>query len=373
MYEAKNIAFHDITVHEGKGWFYNIGYNAIFQIDLETGELKPEAFLPENELEPRELFAGIVYFDDKLYLAPLKSKRLCIYDLRKKEFSFIDLDNERYGPKGKWLFFRGAAIDNNIYFFPRRFHAIVKLNPADNSLKYIDCWYRELTTKRGEDREQFATFFNVSVENDGWCVLACQKSNMILRLNVLSEEFSIIESGFDGELFDAVGAAGKYIGAFADNPSLYKISDHSTRKIPLEPGNDRDKNIFLDGSNICTISKFGNQICIYDLNTHEKKMLYEFSDVAKDSQKWLSYVKPTTLCNVKIDEHRIVSYSTRSGEILIIDMEKCSVTSMVPVMDDETEKAIDKYLLKLFGESALLLEQPHYGLKDFLGTLDRIL
>lgn len=373
MYKAKNIAFHDIAVHEGKGWFFNVGYNAIFQIDLETGELKLEAFIPGVGLERTELFRAIIYFNDKLYLAPLNDKRICVYDLKKQEFDFIDLDFEKYEVKGySALFCRGTVIDDHIYFFPGRFHAIIKLNPADNSLTYIDCWYEKLAESWGGDDRWYIFFDSVSVDNDGWCVMACRRSDAILRINVLSEKFSIVKTNYMGEFSDAVKAADKYIGAYKGNKSLYEISGRGTHEISLEPGIDRDVVILEDGSNMCVIPKFGNQICIYDLNTYEKKMSYEFTDTASEPQKWIMYYKMITFCNKKIDAHRILLYLCNSGEILTIDMAECTVTSIAPKMDTETEKKIDNCLLELFKKRPVFTEKPQYELKDFLETLNRI-
>ena len=372
MYEVKNIAFKNIAINEKKGWFFNIGYNAIFQIDLVTGQLKLEAFVPEESLGVRELFGAVAYFNEKLYLAPWKDERICIYDLGKHKFDFVDLDLERYGEMNNFnLFYQAEVIDNNIYFFPGRFHAIVKLNPVDNSLEYINSWYEELSAIWNEDKSNKVIFNKIRVENAGWCTMACCRSNVILRINMLGGEFSIIESGIDGEFSDAVKFEEKYIGSFKNSGLLYEISNKGAVEIPLELESVSGHYIHKDDSNICLIPYFEKKFDIYDLNTYKKKLSYEFPDVISDSQKWVPYSN-TSLCNRKIDAHRIISYSNYSGEILIIDMSECSVSSIVPTMDAETEKIIKEHLYGLFRKT-LFLERLDYGLKDFFETLNAVL
>lgn len=371
MYTAKDIGFNNIALNKDKGWFHNIGYNAVFEIDLATGKLRPEAFMPEEKWGIRELFGAIAYYDDKLYLAPRNTDRLCIYDLKKQEPVFIDLDMERYGDNKKsHLISQVEVIGKHVYFFPGRFQAIVKLNPTDFSLEYIDSWHGELSANWGEDKENEEIFNRCHVRDGGWCILPCWKANVILKINVLCGEYSIIESGIDGELSDAVEMEDKYIGAFKGSKSLYEISNKGTIELPLELEKDEGCYLCKYGSNVCIIPWMGTRMDIYDLHTYEKKMSYKFPDTVSDSQRWIKD-KNTSLCNEQIDGHRLVLYGSRSGEILFVDMAECSVRSIAPTMDDETEKSIEERVSELFVKTAFR-ERMDYRLNDFLETLNTL-
>lgn len=368
MYEAQNIAFHDIAIAENSGWFFNIGYNAILKIDFKTGVISLEAMLPEYFWGMKEAFAGIEYYDGKLYLAPRNDFRLCIYSIQEKIFSFIEVDTEQYGEEHNYnLFNTVKAINNMIYYFPGRFHSIIKLNPSDLSLEYISYGYESIEETWEQDKSSLLVFNKIHFQQ-GKCLMPCWRSNIIVEFDIKNETSTVYRIEDDKCLADAVFYNENYICTFKDSDKVLKIDKHNGSKTEVATSSASDGTLILykDGT-IVLIPIFGQKINSYILSKKKNTVIYTYPDETEDNQEWLSY-KNTSLCGKLIDNGIIISYSCKTGKIVLFDIVEEDYKEIDIKLSEEFKKTIKSQIGAKFAEN-LFVENEAYDLGKFVADL----
>ena len=363
MYNWKDIAFHDIAVNKDRAWFCNIGYNALFQIDLLTGKLKLLDFFPNDSLQCMELYSPIAYLENKLYIGPRNGNSLLIYDLDRSSFVTVDLDFEKYGEKKNYnSFSRAETIRGKVYFFPGRFHAIVELDPASGSVSYIDNWYSSL-----EPMDKKMIFNNVHIGAEGNCLLPCWRSQDIVKLNVCSREYEILRPFQKpyAPLSDAVEIKDNIMFSYKDERG---VGDYRNKNfISL---NDMDfkytGGMFFGAYEdwLYIVPMYGNAIMRYQCTTGTSERIYTFPDSISAATRWIPY-KNSTLVQKVVENTRLAIFSVFDGKLILVDMETGNIQDVEFFLNNEDKLRIQNYLYAFMSTNSIL-ETEHFGLNDFI-------
>jgi hypothetical protein len=368
MRKAGNIAFHDIAIDKNRGWFFNIGYNAILRVDIESGNTELEAIFPDHNDNIEEAFAGIEYYDDKLYLAPRNDFRLCVYCLEEKTFRFLDLDTEAYGEEFNYnLFNTVKVIGEYIYFFPGRFHAIVKLDPKNLTLEYIDFGYVELSKLWSGKKDNLVIFNRIHIY-DNKCVMPCWRTNTIVEFDLETKVYWHNQLNVNGELADAEYENGHYICSFKNENYILEYNLLEKKANILFYSESNKGNFILSfESKIFVIPIFGDYIEVFDRIEGKKSVVYQYSIEKNCIQEWMKY-KNSGLCNKLISGDKLMISSIRTGDIVTIDLHTNIAKNDKIRLGAESEVIIKDVLRHIFSKQ-MLIENSTYGLNEFLNQL----
>lgn len=114
-------------------------FNALFKVDLKTGDCTYVALFPDEKLNAKRLFIKAVFVNGKIYFIPASASAISVYDVETGTFESIiirdDFVNEKYSRKYK---FADAFIyRDTICILPATYPTVVKLNYKENTLEYF--------------------------------------------------------------------------------------------------------------------------------------------------------------------------------------------------------------------------------------------
>lgn len=369
--EWSKIAFHDIAVKERDGWFCNIGYNALFHINIETGITTLVKFLPYEEAEKKELYAPIVYYKEKLYIAPRNGGYILQYDLKEEVFIKKKLDVQKYGGEDNYNLFNGTAIiDGKIYFFPGRFRAIVRIDEEDLSISYIDKWYEELAPSFFVHENGKFIFHQIHVDVDGCVLMPCWQSSKVVDMDLLSGTFNMIDCGAvskDVAISDMVKIEGEYWFSLKDGAGIwcYKGDDRLYHVTAEQLGISYTGGCFLKVYKkwIYIIPFSGGAIVRYNVETKKQELIYEFPEQIDQKQKWLLY-KNNVCCAKMIDEKTLLIYQNYNRKIILIDMNTSLTTELDICLNENVKSGFGRHAIVL--ADSKIVEKKEQCLRDFI-------
>lgn len=174
-------------------WFIDGARNALCTMDIESAEIKIEAFL-EDSMNKRAIYR-LCENEGKVYALPGKGNQICRYDIQTKQMEYFPECSE----KEIWCHHYAIEIyKDNIYFFPCLSSTILRINLLDlNVMKEID-----LSSQNDTSRSGFLTFLTkrfITREND--IIFASGIANKILFFDLETNRFKwkivdIYDGGF---------------------------------------------------------------------------------------------------------------------------------------------------------------------------------
>lgn len=114
-------------------------FNALFKVDLKTGDCTYISLFPEEHVNKRRLFIKAIYVNEKIYFIPASASAIYVFCPTANAFERIEIeeniDDKSYNANAK---FADAFIcENTIYILPATYPAIIKLDCKKNTLEYI--------------------------------------------------------------------------------------------------------------------------------------------------------------------------------------------------------------------------------------------
>lgn len=374
-YDREHIAFLDIAIFENTAWFCNIGYNALFQLDLSTGIVKLLDFFPNDRYLYKEIYSPIAYLENKLYIAPKKGKELLIYDLQNSCFTSIELDLEKYGEEKNYnLFNHIDIIQGKVYLFPGRFHAIVEFDPSSQIISYIDDgWYEELSKRFRTEESCKMIFHDIHIDEKGDCFLPCWKSRDILKINVCTRKYEILTRlpEVDNSLSDAVELNGKILFSYKDEGGIWSNHNQNIltmKKLQFTYTGGLFFNTYKEW--LYVIPLFGEAIIRYNFITRKCEEIYKFPEKKTAKNRWIPY-KSNTLCRKKIAVNQLAIYSSFDGRLILADMDMGQTQIVELKLNEQDEKTIEQYFYSLVPRY-IVRERVQFNLKDFISVVKGI-
>ena len=80
------------TVVQNTIWGVSSGSNALIEISMDTWTIEYIAEIPVSIDEKTNLFSNVFGYNNKLIFVPRSAEKIWTYDIKKQEFSAIELD-----------------------------------------------------------------------------------------------------------------------------------------------------------------------------------------------------------------------------------------------------------------------------------------
>lgn len=196
--ELQETNFTNIVEAGGKLWTMIQRFNALANIDMETGELHIVAPIPGYPLTRGGLITALYPYENKIIMSPNSMDKIVIYDVDTGEFSFEQLENpehvENLGGFVRW--------QNRFLIMPSRYPAIVEYD--DKTGKFI--YHRELMEKvknKGVQYKDRRGFIGGSalLEEQGLLVFTLVRTNLIVIWDLEKRTYEIVSFGGEDQTF----------------------------------------------------------------------------------------------------------------------------------------------------------------------------
>lgn len=114
-------------------------FNALFKVDVKTGDCTYISLFPEEHINKKRLFIKALSVNGKIYFIPASASAIYVFCPTTNTFERFkieeNIEDKSYNAKAKFAdaFVRG----NMIYILPATYPAIIKLECGKNTLEYI--------------------------------------------------------------------------------------------------------------------------------------------------------------------------------------------------------------------------------------------
>ena len=117
-------------------WFVHGKMSLLMKYCMKTQSLDEVELIPEDCFFQESLYRAIYKDKDRIYLIPCWARKIVIFDIEKKAFTSIQLDEiEKY--KDVTLFCKCIKINNSLYCIPDSYRSIVKIELQSQKIAYI--------------------------------------------------------------------------------------------------------------------------------------------------------------------------------------------------------------------------------------------
>ena len=191
------------TVVQNTIWGVSSGSNALIKISMDTWTIEYIAEIPVSIDEKTNLFSNVFGYNNKLIFVPRSAEKIWTYDIKKQEFSAIELDyhgvleNPMYVKEHK--FAQAVVYGENLFLIACAYPAIIKLNLENNEMEYVQEPLLKLDEKR--NRVIGTGYFQcVSCEGE-YIYAACCSSKDVLKYSMKDGTYELIDVDMPFESF----------------------------------------------------------------------------------------------------------------------------------------------------------------------------
>lgn len=313
------IAAYGFVLDKGRAWFYNYTYGAIFEIELKSGDIDLVWMANDSTFWYMNQYGGGVLYDNRIVFAPRNTNKIMVLDLMNRTSSFIEIDDDKaLGEKAGNRFIDARVVDENIYFFPGRYKAIVKLNMKSLEITYYEEWYQMLGEPECTDKVIFPV---VNEEKKGVFLLPCWQSGKMVRFDSYNLTCSVIKIG-NSYLADICFLNNNLWVAYKSEQYIERFSVLSAEKNSTYTINDYDalgeygcRHIFCIGELIYIVPFCGNAIVLLDSKTGNVVSKIPLPKEFDEYMKHISGIDRNTFAMKQGNDGAILLYECRHGEL----------------------------------------------------------
>ncbi len=348
--KIKAIVYNELIKIGNNYWF--IYKDAIYSFDYTKMKItrEKEIELPNAYLD---LFCFMATIDEKIILSPFQTNNIGIYNLKTKNFNFLNLGNEN-------LWFRNViAYKNKVFILPGAMNnRILVLNNLD-SIKYISIEGWRVNVKKYESTSEYAI-------QDKYLWVTAHYSNLVLKLNMETEHYEFIEIGENIYGYTGITLDGEYIWLAESNKGAlikYNIDNGNMTKYDAPNNLCYDSSIksyvhfkiFNFKNYIISIPALCNQMTILDKRKEKIEIVDTdfFDSIIKNDNGNKNINYPRCSFGNKIDERTLWIQRNIDGEIACIDIEDFSYKIFSLEID---KKYISDIYTKLYRNEKMILE-----------------
>lgn len=303
------ILVEDAIVYGYEVWSYSLKFNYLIATDMETKQVTFCQKVPYENQGKERLFASMKEVDGKIYLIPFYAKKMLVFDIEKKEFGEIKIDETVFKNAKNGPYFMGVeSYENYLYIFPAHCRVILRLDTTTSQIEYIAGWEQKIEDIIFEKNDGY--FRRQVVEVDGRFFVPFCTANAVLELDCITMKYQIHllgqqKIGYSGICFD-----GKEFWLSA------RTGDNIIKWNPIENEvsilENRNKNIKKDLLYTGIIYQEGSVYAFSNRNEQED-FLFEKNNV---------YVENAGYSLAKSEGEFIFAYQTSSGILTVIDKNK---------------------------------------------------
>lgn len=350
------LAFYDLAIHNGEGWFCNIYYNALFHLDLRTGDIRLEAILPVKDKNEYDAYSALAYYDGNLVIAPKNAEKILIYRIREKKIKEIEISLPDVLIDKQFNLFNFVKIYNGkAYLFPGRYSAIIKICLNTYKVEYINKWYVDLLKLTEKLDNNRIIFTDIMLNDNGICEMICWQADLIIRFDLNTEAYE----------FQIINNDGKGLSGFFSEKNILWYSNKDKSQI-IRRENGKEKIIDLSGKGdvkfeggfrilngeekIYAFPMYGDSVIQIDKNQEEFKIIKKLPMQPKEELRDMVVLKKSSLllCK-KICRKYAVFFSHYDGEILFFDLVNGIFYKINAILSNTDDRnIIKKFIAKKF-------------------------
>ncbi len=348
----KQVGFLDIAAHENVGWFCNAYNSTLLRMNMRTGEVELEAFLPSLSVTGKLQYGSIIYVDGDLVITPYNAQEIVIYNIASKHILKIALNQQEKQKRIGTLFISAIVYDKSVYFFPGRYPAIVKLDLQTYEITYFSEWYDEVKNYIKNEKSVVCNARPICI-ND-YCLFPCYQIDWLIKFSFHDGKYDICKLSDECNHILCLQYDGDDLWiAYADKPLIlrYSLRTGSKRIYDQLPIDAEIKLgftfIYPYKDKILAIPLIGDIFLVYDKITGESSKYLDFKIplMAEAGKEGLAVTGYNFICYKVIHENEILLYSTFENQILQIDLEKQEVRKSEGILrqKEDINQIKDKY------------------------------
>lgn len=201
--EMLALSIQDMVFGEKTGWFVSRRYQAVCEVNLETGNTEILARIPETEIKEMDLYRYIHRRENKIYLSPFQAEGICIFDLTNKGFKKL------YFPNGTSSHYIDLDFyEDEVVLKPWRGNGIGRYHEIADEVHFCDEFMEEYQSNCTQyDVNQPAFVGRMKrVNNDIW--LPCAQSNGVIRYSLEDGSWEYYEVGDRNNTYNDIEIVG---------------------------------------------------------------------------------------------------------------------------------------------------------------------
>lgn len=360
--EFEKVLFECQCEIDNKFWFFTNMGNHICSMSKGCDVIDYIDVNPYEEPEYNYLYAALIPYKQKIYLIPRAAKHIGIYDIEKKGFDKINLEEANglmpitYDESFK--FSSAVLVNDKIFLIPRKYPAIVEINLKSGEITYHKDWLKQYQKALLFDGDYF--LYDYVVYEDK-IYLPALSAGALIVIDSLRDSVTFFETKYES-FYSGIEMYDSKLYISRANTGDIEIWDVKKMEyidlIPIKCGNNHgsiafgwlkriENNIILIPfwhSDTLVMSEQGEVIQKYPTSRHENE-----SQIAVCSQ-WFSDGRLYLLDNI----NKYISVYNENGQFI----EKFS-----PYLPKEMWNCV---LKKKMSISGLLYESETVSLSDFI-------
>lgn len=175
--------------------------NIVYSLDLDTGEIMLIDSIPEEDVLAERLGAKLVHWKDELIFAPMKAKKIWIYNLKTREWHGLER-KKLEDNKTDLEMFEAILYDNKLFIIGSNYPAIICLDLQTEKMTYIEELYNRLKVKKEKLADCYFRCGYVQKEN--YLYIASSLENLVLEFNMDTYDYSWIKVGDDKNRYSGI-------------------------------------------------------------------------------------------------------------------------------------------------------------------------
>jgi hypothetical protein len=228
------IWMEDIAISHHTGWFSNIGFNGLFQMDMDTRKTTFLGTFPEEDPLQQRLYSSVKKVGDKLFFAPMSADHIAIYHIKTGKFTAIPLAQPRssklaYQPQ--WKFFSMAVYEHDVYMIGCGYPAILKIDADTEAVTYLTDWVDEVDQNIVLADSSYFRQDVVVTEHHLYLASSC--SDAVLCMNLENHQVKINTVTNKKFCYNGITYDGEYFYLLAKNEPAVIRTDREFKSITI--------------------------------------------------------------------------------------------------------------------------------------------
>jgi hypothetical protein len=334
--------------------------NIIYSLDLGTGEIVIIGSIPEENVLTKRLGAKVVHWKEELIFAPMKAKKIWIYNLKKREWHGLERKKIEEN-KTDLEMFEAVLYENTLFIIGSNYPAIICLDLQTENMTYIEEPYIRLKEKKEGLADCYFRCGYVQKEN--YLYMASSLENLVLEFNMDTHDFNWIKVGDDKNRYSGIEWDGKNFWlAPRLNTAIVKWDGvNSATEFPLTAEFQEEKNNFLGA------------ICVHD-NIVFPGLLSPYEVVISDlEQEDISVVQGQYYFYKKINNVLVVNQDIE-GKINIKNLEGIDREFDCCIKKEKIKKYLENKNVDIIDHLATNLERESdiFDVSDFIEQVSKM-
>lgn len=224
----KNLYINAATCDEGYLYFTSMNTDSLYRVKLQNNELERVAYLPVEKCG--FLFSSIQFVEDKLWMIPLESNHIMVWNKKNRLIEVINLPYSVMDGYKAYEHRKAVAFHEYLWIIPTKVKAVVRINTSNYSVRIFDTFPKGVHFGMTGGMP----FKNVDLYGDNLYLFADDCSHN-LRVDAITGEMEIWNDAFRGQFGTMIDESHALVSPIRDRDKLiiYDSDKGVSREIQL--------------------------------------------------------------------------------------------------------------------------------------------